>query len=265
MTGSPSIARKIPMKSSRWNGRSFATATRRSAESPAMIISRTIGMRSGLKNMCSVRTSPIPSAPKSRAFRASSGVSALARTPSVRRSSAHARNSLNSPPSSGWSVFTASRSTSPVEPSTEITSPSRIVRPPASNARRSSSTITSPAPTTQHLPMPTATTAACDVRPPREVTMPWAAYIPATSSGEVSGRTRITFPPARARSTAWSASNTTSPTAAPGAAGSPRASNRPAAIARSRSCSSNFGWSSWCKSWGRTRISARSRSITLSL
>src|SRR3989338_2384998 len=74
--------------------------------------------------MCSVRTSPIPSAPNSRAFRASSGVSALARTPSVRRSSAQPRNSRNSPPSSGWSVFTASSSTSPVEPSTEITSPS---------------------------------------------------------------------------------------------------------------------------------------------
>ena len=39
--------------------------------------------------------------------------------------------------------------------------------------------------------MPTATTAACEVRPPREVTMPSAAYMPATSSGDVSARTRI--------------------------------------------------------------------------
>src|SRR5207244_11423414 len=30
------------------------------------------------------------------------------------------------------------------------------------------------------------------LRPPRAVTMPCAAYMPATSSGEVSGRTRIT-------------------------------------------------------------------------
>ena len=38
--------------------------------------------------MCSVRHRPMPSAPNSRARRASSGVSALARTPSVRSSSA---------------------------------------------------------------------------------------------------------------------------------------------------------------------------------
>ncbi len=47
---------------------------------PARIISRTAAMRSSSKNMCSVRQSPMPSAPKLRAVRASSGVSALART-----------------------------------------------------------------------------------------------------------------------------------------------------------------------------------------
>ena len=55
------------MKSSRWNGRSFSSAARRVAWSAAMIISRTIGMRSAAKNMCSVRTRPMPSAPNSRA------------------------------------------------------------------------------------------------------------------------------------------------------------------------------------------------------
>src|SRR5882724_130612 len=47
VTGSPSIARKIPTKSSRWNGRSFSSAMRRVAWSAAMIISRTIGIRAG--------------------------------------------------------------------------------------------------------------------------------------------------------------------------------------------------------------------------
>ncbi len=252
------------MKSSRWNGRSFATAARRVAGSGAMIISRTIAIRSGAKNMCSVRTRPMPSAPNSRAFAASAGVSAFARTPSDRRSSAQPRNSLKALLSSGWIVSTASSSTSPVLPSTEMTSPSRTFTPPASNSRRSSSTRTSEAPTMQGLPMPTATTAACDVRPPRAVRMPSAAYIPAMSSGEVSGRTRMTLWPAFARSTAVSASNTTCPTAAPGAAGSPRASRRFCAIARSLSFSSKRGWSTWLRSAGRTRMSAVSRSRTCS-
>ena len=78
------MARKIPMKSSRWNGRSLLTAARRATvPSEAMIISRTIEIRSAAKNMCSVRTRPMPSAPNSRARRASSGVSALARTPQL--------------------------------------------------------------------------------------------------------------------------------------------------------------------------------------
>ena len=42
-------------------------------------------------NMCSVRQSPMPSAPNSRAFAASSGVSAFARTPSRRSPSAQPR------------------------------------------------------------------------------------------------------------------------------------------------------------------------------
>src|SRR6185437_7120526 len=63
-------------------------ARRRPASSRATIISRIALMRSPSKNMCSVRHSPIPSAPKLRATRASRGVSALARTLSVRTSSA---------------------------------------------------------------------------------------------------------------------------------------------------------------------------------
>ena len=256
VTGRPSMAWKIPLKSSRWKGRSLATAARRVAASPAMIMSRTIGIRSGLKNMCSVRQSPIPSAPNRRARRASSGVSALARTPSDRYLSAHDRNSSTSSLRSGRSSLTASMMTSPVSPSIEIWSPSRMMRPPASNRRRSSCTTTSVAPTTHDLPMPTATTAACEVRPPREVTIPSAAYMPATSSGEVSGRTRMTCWPSRASSTARSASKTTWPTAPPGAAGRPRASSRPSPRARALSVGSSPGRNSLPISRGGTRSSA---------
>ena len=53
-----------------------------------MIIARIFGWRSASMNMCSVRHRPMPSAPNSRARRASAGVSAFARTPSRRNSSA---------------------------------------------------------------------------------------------------------------------------------------------------------------------------------
>ena len=268
VTGRPSMARKIPLKSSRCMGFSLSSAARssarRSGSSAAMIMSRTIGMRSVAKNMCSVRTSPMPSAPNERARAASSGVSALARTPSLRYRSAQPRNSWANPLTSGVVRSIASRITSPVSPSMAITSPSRTMRPPASNTRRSSWTTMSLAPTMHGLPMPTATTAACEVRPPRAVTMPSAAYMPATSSGEVSGRTRITCWPFFASSTARSASNTTWPTAPPGAAGRPRARSRPPSSARCLSRGSSRGTKSLARSRGFTRRSAVCWSMTAS-
>ncbi len=47
----------------------------------------------------------------------------------------------------------------------------------------------------QHLPHPRATTAAWLVLPPVAVRIPCATYMPPTSSGLVSRRTRITFSP----------------------------------------------------------------------
>ncbi len=72
--------------------------------------------------------------------------------------------------------------------------------------------------------MPRATTAACEVMPPVRVSTARAACMPWMSSGLVSARTRITDSPALPRRTASSASNTMRPLAAPGDAGSPRAS-----------------------------------------
>ena len=73
--------------------------------------------------------------------------------------------------------------------------------------------------------MPRATTAACEVLPPRLVRIPSDATIPTKSSGFVSRRTKITFLPERAKSKARFDSKTTSPTAAPGEAGIPRATS----------------------------------------
>src|SRR5207247_907275 len=102
------------------------------------------------------------------------------------------------------------------------------------------------------------------VRAPRAVTMPSEAYMPATSSGDVSGRTRMTCWPSRAASTARSALKTTCPTAPPGAAGSPRASRRPFASACSLSFGSSTGRKILLSSRGGTRSSAVCWSITLS-
>src|SRR5207249_3880559 len=77
------------------------------------------------------------------------------------------------------------------------------------------------APTTHVLPIPRATTAAWLVMPPRAVITACAATIPWKSSGEVSGRMRMTLRPSWASASASSASNTASPVAAPGAAGRP--------------------------------------------
>src|SRR5438105_3612486 len=61
--------------------------------------------------------------------------------------------------------------------------------------------------------MPRATTAACEVMPPRVVRIPSAACMPWISSGEVSIRTRITRLSLALSVSASSAENTISPDA----------------------------------------------------
>ena len=111
------------MKSPRCIGSSLASAARRERSSSARIISRTAWMRSSSKNMCSVRQSPMPSAPNLTASRASAGVSALARTPSARTLSAQPISVPNSPDSAGSIIGTRPASTWPVEPSMVMISP----------------------------------------------------------------------------------------------------------------------------------------------
>ena len=100
--------------------------------------------------MCSVRHRPIPLAPRTRARCASSGVSALARTPSRRRSSAwvisrwtalddlalrprtclRGSSPCSAPTTALGTTGTSPRNTSPVPPSMEMTSPS-LTRTPS--------------------------------------------------------------------------------------------------------------------------------------
>mmetsp|Transcript_2613 Transcript_2613/g.9640 ORF Transcript_2613/g.9640 Transcript_2613/m.9640 type:complete len:248 (+) Transcript_2613:508-1251(+) len=126
VTGRPRIARKMPSKSSLWNTRISSRAFRLSASSAAMIILLTLlSLSSVLKNMCSVLTSPMPSAPFSRAFSASSGVSAFASTRSFLISSTQPMNSsISAVIFAAWTASLPSY-TLPSEPSRETQSPLR--------------------------------------------------------------------------------------------------------------------------------------------
>ena len=165
-------------------------------------------------------------------------MSALARTPSRRTSSAHSstrsKYSLTSASTSG----TSSIVTQPLVPSMARKSPSPISVPSTRMVLACRSIFSSPAPTTAGRPIPRATSAACEALPPSEVRIPLAAWKPATSSASVNGRTRITSRPSCAACTASSAVNTTSPLAAPGEALTPVASTSKSALGSKVGCSS---------------------------
>ena len=74
-------------------------------------------------NMCSVRQRPMPCAPYSRAFAASAGVSAFARTFRRRKSSAQPSTVPKFSSIAGGTSGTEPTMTLPVPPSIVITSP----------------------------------------------------------------------------------------------------------------------------------------------
>ena len=174
--------------------------------------------------MCSVRHSPMPSAPKRRATSASWGRSAFVRTFSRRNSSAQPRMTSNGPVGSGVITGTAPTTTSPVVPLIEITSPSCTITPFTSNTPPPTSMSSAAAPHTAGLPMPRATTAAWLTSPPREVRMPSAAIMPWRSSGRGLGPHQDHVLALAWRASASSAVKYTLPTAAPGDAFRPLAS-----------------------------------------
>ena len=220
--GSSPAGPPSPRRSPRSRTAASAAAGRARCAGPsssrAMIISCTTGSRSSPKNMCSVRQRPMPCAPNSRARAASSGVSAFARTFSRRTSSAQPSTVWKSSLICGGTRRTGPTITRPVPPSIVSSSPSRSVvladrrrRAPSGRSRGASQ------PATHGLPIPRATTAACEVMPPCTVRIPFAAIIPWMSSGVVSQRTRITCSRSP-RAAAVSASKTILPLAAPGLA-----------------------------------------------
>ena len=196
--------------------------------------------RSPSKNMCSVRHRPMPSAAKFRAVWASAGVSAFARTPMSRTSSAHSSNVRNAPSSVASSMAGSPASTSPDVPSTVITSPTLNRRPSGVTIRCFLRSITrSDAPTTQGRPRPRPITAAWLVTPPRIVSTAWAACMPRISSGDVSRRTSTQASPRAALACASLAVRTILPLAAPGLAAMPETSVSRSALGSTCRCSSS--------------------------
>ena len=150
--------------------------------------------------MCSVRQSPMPWAPIRRARAASSGLSAFVRTFDAAR-----RVGVAHDPVHGLDQLVAVLGGQPAlevlhdrgrhdgHPTEEHLAGarrrSRACRPRGSPSRRPVTGLVrdvdaeSSAPQTAVLPMPRATTAACEVLPPRLVRMPAEATMPARSSG----------------------------------------------------------------------------------
>ena len=101
-----------------------------------------------------------------------------------------------SSPSSAATSGSAPSISVPAAPSIVMMSPSRTTMSPTVSVRAASSICALSTPATQGLPMPRATTAACEVMPPCAVTTPWAWIRPWMSSGVVSQRTSTTASPA---------------------------------------------------------------------
>ena len=219
------------VKSARCIGNNRSSEAARSSEFSAKIISRMTVKRSASKNICSLRQRPIPSARKFLAVCASRGVSALARIPMSRKSSAQLNRVVTVLSKPASTVSTRPTKISPKVPSTVITSPPRKIcwfRP--ITMFFCASMLISEAPTTQGKPRPRPITAAWLVTPPRSVRTATEECIPRMSSGPVSRRTKTAASPRAAQACASDAVNTIFPVAAPGLAAMPFAKTVRAAL-----------------------------------
>ena len=183
-------------------------------------------------------------------------MSAFVRTFSRLNPSAHSRIAVKSSLSCGGTSGTEPTITSPVPPLIVIVSPSFSSCPGSRAVFAFTSTCSASQPVTHGVPIPRATTAACEVSPPWAVRIPFACTIPWKSSGVVSQRTRITLSPALPRSSAVSASKTIVPDAAPGEA------LRPFATTVTSAAGSIIGWRSWSSCAGSIRATASSFEIS---
>ena len=166
------------------------------------------------------------------ATRASFGVSALARTLSLRAASAQPISVANSPDSAG-SIIAHLAGEHLAGRAVDGDDVALLARDPAGGERVAphSRRVCAPAPETQGLPMPRATTAAWEVMPPRAVRMPSRGVHAVDVLGaRLDAHQDRPARPCDFISSASSEENTTSPDAAPGEAGRPVAITLRAAV-----------------------------------
>ncbi len=201
ITGSPSIARNRPSKSRTLEGQQLVERLSRclaaaalSGSVSARIIFWTIGSRSVSKNMCSVRHSPIPSAPNLRARRHRAGnrrwpTPAAGGTcppnPAACSGTGRSRSGIDRRHLAGEDLAGRAVDRDPVAFLVDLAAPTVILR-------SSTSTSIAATPTTAGLPNWRATSAACDVRPPGWSGSRWPPACRARPIGPVSGRTMMT-------------------------------------------------------------------------
>ena len=145
-----------------WPARASGPPCPAPRSSPAWPVSR-----SPSKNMCSVRQSPMPSAPKSRPRCASAGVSALTRTRSWRIRSAHCMSRRKSPLSSGGPQRRLAGEH--LAGAAVHRDPLALRELPAVHGQVARALVHLRAPARRRrtaCPCPRATTAACEVMPP---------------------------------------------------------------------------------------------------
>ncbi len=249
VTGRPCMMRNSSTKSWRCIGSSLASALRRPSASSAMIISRTATMRSLVEeHVLGAAEADALGAEAARGLGVERRLGVGAHVHGAATSSAQPISVAKSPESSGWMVGTSPSMTSPVEPSMVMTlaEPHDMVAD-RDGARRGSRCGDRRRRRRKAGP--------CRAPPPRRgwscrrarSGRPW----PHACRGCPRGWSRCApgSPPRPlpARLSASSAEKTTSPEAAPGEAGRPRARSS------SRALGSSVGWSSWSSDAGSMR------------
>ena len=214
-------------------------ARRRSSSPSAMIIARIFGWRSAAMNMCSVRQRPMPSAPNSRALRASVGrvgVRAHAEPAHLVGPLEHALEVRVDLGLHERHVVGRDHAVGAVDRDQVALVRGRC-RSPAPRRCPGRSRAPRPRPRTAGPCRGPRAPRGSPCRP-RDVRIPWAAKKPATSSASVKGRTARPCARPRPPRPRRSAENTISPFAAPGEALTPRASTLYSASRPKVGCSS---------------------------
>ena len=247
VTGRASMARKMPWKSWRWNGSRSASAASRSGVFPAMIMRRTVLMRSPVP-LCSVGARPMPGAVVAGGGGVLGGV----------RVGQHLERRVSSTQDRLSEVTADSRrgelggaADHLARGAVEAHPVALVQLHPPNSAPVLLVHHELRAPDTHVLPHPRATTAACDVMPPRASGYPRGVH-PPTSGRRLDRAPKAALLALRVQILSVSVLGAICPTAAPGDAGA-HADDVRGVRASSLNCGCNAGPRGWARRSGSPR------------